>query len=79
VTRTLLLYHTLGCHLCESAEQLVAPLAAERGWQVESKEISGDDALIARYGVRIPVLHDPRTGRELGWPFDAGDVLALLR
>jgi len=33
--------------------------------------IDGDDALEARYGIRVPVLRDDASGRELDWPFDA--------
>lgn len=74
-----LLFHTLGCHLCEVAQALVIPLATQRGWHCELIEISADEALLARYGVRIPVLRVARTGRELDWPFEADAVLDLLR
>ena len=40
--------------------------------------IDGDEALEQRYGVRVPVLRDPRTGRELDWPFDAAVLQAWL-
>ncbi|TDO06849.1 MULTISPECIES: glutaredoxin family protein [Halomonas] len=51
------LYTTLGCHLCEQLEALLATLCAER-YQLERVEISDDEELVARYGVRIPVLVD---------------------
>lgn len=35
----------------------------------EPTEISDDEDLVTRYGVRIPVLRSA-TGEELGWPFD---------
>ena len=35
-----------------------------------------DDALVERYGVRIPVLKEVSKDVELGWPFDA-DVVQL--
>ena len=76
--RVVLLYHTLGCHLCELAETLITPLASERGWRVELTEISTSDALIALYGTRIPVLRDAAGERELSWPFTAVEVAALL-
>lgn len=65
-----ILYHTAGCHLCELAEAVIEPLARARGWRVSRVDIAGDDALLERYGTRIPVLRDPRDGREIGWPFD---------
>ena len=72
------LYHTAGCHLCELAEALLSPLAARCGWLIERIDIAGDDALIDRYGVRIPVLRDVRTGAEIGWPFDEAEVRAAF-
>ncbi len=74
----LLLYHTAGCHLCEQAEALAAPLTVERGWVLRRIDIADDEALLERYATRIPVLRDPRGERELGWPFDAQMVLDLL-
>lgn len=57
------LYTTLGCHLCEQLEALLATLCAEP-YRLERVEISDDDALVERYGVRIPVLVD-EAGEEL--------------
>lgn len=74
----LVLYHTSGCHLCELAEALLMPLAAAAGRPVVLTEIAGDDDLEARYGIRIPVLQDAASGREIGWPFDETAVLALI-
>jgi Glutaredoxin-like domain (DUF836) len=76
--RVAVLYHTQGCHLCEIALELVAPLAAERGWLCELSEISTDDALMSRYGLRIPVLRDPACGRELDWPFSGEAVIGFF-
>lgn len=76
--RVLLLYHTAGCHLCELAETLVAPVAAARDRPLRRVEIAGEETLEARYGVRIPVLRDPQADREIGWPFTAAEVLALI-
>ena len=75
----LLLYHTSGCHLCELAEALVAPLAAAGARTLRLVEIAGDENLEARYGVRIPVLRDPASDREIGWPFGEDEVRALLQ
>lgn len=57
------LYTTLGCHLCEQLEALLATLCAEH-YRLERVEISEDQKLLARYGVRIPVLVD-EAGQEL--------------
>ncbi|MGM0521438.1 MAG: glutaredoxin family protein [Pseudomonadota bacterium] len=54
---TLWLYTTLGCHLCAQLEALLHTLANDEV-VLRHIEISEDDDLIARYGVRIPVLAD---------------------
>ena len=75
----LTLYGTVGCHLCEQAQWLLWPLQQQQGWQVQLCDIADhddSDALIARYGLRLPVL---RIGTaELDWPFDAGTVQAWV-
>lgn len=45
-----------GCHLCDDARPLVEGLAAKMGAVVEEINIDEDDALVALYGMRIPVL-----------------------
>lgn len=64
--RRWVLYGTAACHLCEQAEMLLR----DNGLGHDKIDIAGDDALLVRYGVRIPVLYDQATGRELGWSFD---------
>ena len=70
----LTLYQRDDCHLCDLALDV---LAQARVPDFDSVFIDGDAELEARYGDRVPVLrtHD---GRELGWPFDAAAVRALL-
>lgn len=72
---TVVLYTTLGCHLCEQARELL--LMVNPGLEIDAVDIAEDDALIARYGERIPVLE--RNGHELGWPFGLLDVQAFLQ
>lgn len=76
----LTLYGTEGCHLCEEAELLLQQWLARMPGQFElvTVDIVGDDALFERYGVRIPVILHPQSGRELGWPFDMGVLDAFL-
>jgi hypothetical protein len=70
------LYSTVGCHLCEQAEELLQPFVTAGVFGLQIIDISTDDALIERYGIRIPVLAcDTGEGRlELGWPFDQAQV-----
>lgn len=51
------LYTTLGCHLCEQLAALVILLARDRV-DFERIEIAEDEALMAGYASRIPVLID---------------------
>lgn len=71
---TLILYTTSGCHLCETAKTLLWPLLTEYNLRLKTIDIADSDDLIARYGIRIPViaLHDD--GGELGWPFTAEEA-----
>ncbi|MBO9879885.1 MULTISPECIES: glutaredoxin family protein [Xanthomonas] len=71
---SLTLYQRDDCHLCDQALQV---LAQARVADLESVFIDDDDALEARYGVRVPVLR-AADGRELDWPFDADGVRAWL-
>ncbi|SEL65292.1 Glutaredoxin-like domain [Pseudoxanthomonas sp. GM95] len=70
-----LLYQRDDCWLCDTA---LAILAAARFPDFDSVYIDADDALEARYGIRVPVLHDARDGRELDWPFDLARVQAFM-
>ncbi|HQC71240.1 MAG TPA: glutaredoxin family protein [Candidatus Competibacteraceae bacterium] len=69
----LVLYTTVGCHLCEQALRRVA----EAGGCCVTVEIADDETLLARYGVRIPVLRRPDCGVELDWPFEVAAVRRL--
>lgn len=40
-------------------------------------DISADDELSERYGMRIPVLCGD-TGDELGWPFDVNALMKFV-
>ncbi|MCC5883477.1 MAG: glutaredoxin family protein [Halomonas sp.] len=72
----LTLYTTLGCHLCERLEALLAAL--HRGeYRLNKVEISEDEVLMARYGVRIPVLVD-EAGSELDMGFEPARLASWL-
>jgi hypothetical protein len=70
----IILYGTSACHLCELAEELLLALGRDNpALAFEKVDISGSDELFERYGLRIPVVRDA-AGRELGWPFTAGQL-----
>ncbi len=70
-----LLYQRDDCLLCDQA---LAVLAEAGLPDFDSVWIDDDETLEVRYGERVPVLRDDRDGRELGWPFDAGQVQAFV-
>jgi hypothetical protein len=67
------LYQRDDCHLCDLA---LAVLAQARAPEFDSVFIDDDEQLEARYGTRVPVLHDSATGAELDWPFSADTLCA---
>ena len=72
----LILYTTLGCHLCEQAKAQIYPALEGKNITLKEVDIADSDELMVRYGVRIPVIH--YLGGELGWPFSSADVAQLL-
>lgn len=75
----LTLYSTLGCHLCEQAEALLAELVAAEPLQWQVVDIADNDELLERYAIRIPVLCSEGASDDLGWPFTMDDILRYLR
>ncbi|WP_030070185.1 glutaredoxin family protein [Halomonas alkaliantarctica] len=71
------IYTTLGCHLCAQLESLLVTMANQEV-SLHRIEISDDDALVKRYGVRIPVLMDGN-GEELDRGFDIERLSAWLQ
>ena len=53
---TITLLGRVACHLCDDAEALVRAA----GHEVDRVDIDQDDGLVSEYGLRIPVLLDPR-------------------
>jgi len=71
----LTLYQRDYCHLCDLA---LAVLAEARAPDFDTVWVDDSSALEQRYGVRVPVLRDERSGRELDWPFDVAAVREFL-
>ena len=76
--RELVLYHTLGCHLCELAKEQIEPLLSDYQLLLKEVDIADDPALLERYGIRIPVIRLNATINELDWPFDTLEVQRFL-
>ena len=77
--RELELMGTLGCHLCEVAEQLLLHSVDPQYFAVYQVDIADDEQLLARYAQTIPVLVDVESGRELLWPFDLEQLTEFLK
>jgi len=90
---TFLLYSTLGCHLCDQAQELLDSLnrymsekyfpdagaaVDERLFEIRVVDIADDDLLFELYGVRIPVLSNESKTEELAWPFDMEDAYRFI-
>jgi glutaredoxin len=72
----LVLLSTDHCTLCERAFELLASMPELRGVRLDVVDVADDEALLERYGERVPVL--VAGGRTLAWPFDAAAVAAWL-
>lgn len=88
MTSALYLYTTLGCHLCEQAEDMLGAVLLHVNRQrsvaglpplvLQPVEIAQEHALVELYGLRIPVLRMQDQTRELNWPFDQAGIFAFL-
>lgn len=75
----LVLYTTSHCHLCEQALALLINLKEQYAINWLTKEISDDDDLIEKYGIRIPVIQRIDNQAELNWPFSENDIVMLIK
>jgi hypothetical protein len=75
----LLLFGTAGCHLCEQAEEIIREcLLSDYDKVIEVIDIAEQEHWQARYAVRIPVLYDTSSEKELAWRFEQADVIAFI-
>jgi hypothetical protein len=69
------LYERDGCHLCDEVRVLLDEMLTPDGYA--RVDIEADDALVLRYGFRIPVIGLDGVDR-LEAPITAPDLRALL-
>lgn len=69
---------TEACHLCDDAQALIHAELQALGvsYVLSLEDISENDGMIERYGLRIPVLQHGKT--ELDWPFSREDLLRII-
>ncbi|MEZ5560378.1 MAG: glutaredoxin family protein [Pseudomonadales bacterium] len=64
------------CTLCDRALDMLLSMPELRGVALRTVDVVADEALLERYGARLPVLVGP--DGELDWPFDRAAVAALV-
>lgn len=74
----LILFGTLGCHLCENAESIIASYKNKQ-IIIESIDIAEYEQWYEKYAIRIPVLYHPATENELAWPFTLVQVESFIK
>ena len=77
------LFSTTACHLCDQAKSTLLALKDQLrseglNWDFSVIDISENDGLFERYGVRIPVLLSEGAERDLAWPFEPADAKAYV-
>lgn len=73
------LYSSEGCHLCEQAYALCYPLIGKDIIVVDIvNDDSGNDALVEKYAMHIPVLKRSDNGQELFWPFTSEQIETFI-
>lgn len=75
----MILYSTDHCTLCDRALELLFSMPELAGQPLRVVDVATDDELAERLGERLPVLEVRGTDRHLEWPFDADDVIALIK
>lgn len=72
--KQLILYGTVGCHLCEDAERVLQALSLT----YKTIDIIDDNRLLEKFATSIPVLEGVEE-TYLYWPFDETQVINWLK
>jgi hypothetical protein len=75
LSKTINLYSTSHCHLCDDATHILNKLSI---YPFNIVEITDNEQLLSTYGTRIPVLQREDNNAELNWPFSTQDVVNFL-
>ncbi len=74
VSEPLIMYSRADCHLCDQV--IIMMDRARIAWRPVN--IDSNPALVQKYGVRVPVLQHPESGKELFFPFSDRDLFRFL-
>ena len=70
----IIFFTTYGCHLCEKVEQMFSQYLSVHSdkinFELEVFDIIDDEEIMQNYRIRIPVLMNKNSQKELAWPFD---------
>lgn len=70
------LYGTVGCHLCEQAEQLLIQVQAVQEIHWQNVDIADlPEPIMQQFADKIPILMTPN--QTLYYPFSLMDILAI--
>jgi glutaredoxin len=56
VSWAVLLYTRKGCHLCDTAWELLEAARVRPGFSLESVDVDSDPELVAAHGIHVPVV-----------------------
>ncbi|ABM60905.1 glutaredoxin family protein [Halorhodospira halophila] len=79
MTRSVTLYGTSGCHLCEEARELIDRYAVYTALQVHEADVLEHFPDTPELQERIPFLESEQIGSRLFWPFDTADLHQWLQ
>jgi len=72
------LYSRAGCHLCDTARDVLLAERSRSPFELVEVDVAGDDLLEREYGIRIPVVEID--GRErFEYEVDPAELLAFVR
>jgi len=72
------LYSRAGCHLCDTARDVLLAERSRSPFELVEVDVAGDDLLEREYGIRIPVVEID--GRErFEYEVDPAELLAIVR
>lgn len=73
-----ILYTRAGCHLCDTARDVLMAERSRSPFELVEVDIAGDDDLEREYGIRIPVVEIDGEER-FEYEVDPAELVAIVR